>query len=174
MAVERVLLGRITKPHGVRGEVLVLSFCAEPEHIASYGPLTDNTGTRTFELVVRGSTAKGLIARIAGVDDRNAAEMLRGVELYLERTSLPAPEPDEVYLADLVGMAVVNTDGAELGTVVAVANFGGGDLIEVLSPGKQHRTEFLPLARPFLVEIDESARIVRLEIASADDAETPD
>ncbi|MEL6298208.1 MAG: ribosome maturation factor RimM [Pseudomonadota bacterium] len=149
----RVLLGVISTVHGVRGEVIVRSYCEVPEDIASYGPLTSSDGRRTFPLTIRGATKKGLIARISGIGDRNAADALRGTELYVARDLLPEPDDDEVYHADLVGLTVNDQDGKQLGQVVAIQNFGAGDLIEYRRTDGRD-TEFVPLDGAFVTAID--------------------
>jgi 16S rRNA processing protein RimM len=127
----RVLMGVITGAHGVRGQVRVKSFTAEPDAIARYGPLEDERGGRRFALALTGTVKGVLIARIDGVADRNAAERLKGTRLYLARTALPPPGPDEYYHADLIGLAVMLKDGAALGRVCAVHEYGAGDSLEV-------------------------------------------
>jgi len=132
----RVLLGRIAGAHGVRGEVRIRSYTAVPASIASYGPLGDKPGTREFRIALRG-TMRGdeLIARIEGVEDRNAAEALRGTELYVERDRLPPIErANEDYEVDLVGLTAVDANGNTLGTVVRIANYGAGPVLEVRRP----------------------------------------
>jgi 16S rRNA processing protein RimM len=129
--VERVLVGAIAGAHGVRGAVRIRSVTDDPAAVAAYGPLFDETGTRTLVLKVVGPTKGGIIAEIDGVRDRTAAEALQGTRLYVPRTALPAPAADEFYQADLVGLAVETPDGAALGRVRAVQNFGAGDLLEV-------------------------------------------
>ena len=129
----RVLLGRIAGAHGVRGEVRIHSYTAEPASIVSYGPLADKPGTREFKLLLRG-TVRGdeLIARIEGVDDRNAAEALRGTELYVDRDRLPPIESaSEYYEVDLIGLEAVDPDGNALGIVARVADYGAGPVLEV-------------------------------------------
>jgi 16S rRNA processing protein RimM len=129
----RVLLGRIAGAHGVRGEVRIRSFTAEPASIVSYGPLADEPGTREFKLLLRG-TVRGdeLIARIEGVDDRNAAEALRGTELYVDRDRLPPIEnASEYYEVDLIGLEAVDPHGNALGTVARVVDYGAGPVLEV-------------------------------------------
>jgi 16S rRNA processing protein RimM len=129
----RVLLGRIAGAHGVRGEVRIRSFTAVPASIATYGPLADKPGTREFRLLLRG-TVRGdeLIARIEGVDDRNAAEALRGTELYVDRDRLPPIEnASEFYEVDLVGLEAFDPDGNALGIVARVTNYGAGPVLEV-------------------------------------------
>lgn len=128
---ERILLGQIARVHGVRGEMVVRSFTADPADVAAYGPLSDKSGTRHFDLTLVRSGPKGVVVRIAGVQDRDAAEALRGTELYVAREALPAPEADAFYHADLAGLSAVDGDGAALGTVTGVHNYGAGDFLEV-------------------------------------------
>jgi len=139
----RVCLGQIGAAHGVRGEVRVYSFTADPSAIASYGPLESEDG-RVLEIEAMRPAKDHFVAKISGVADRNAAELLKNVKLYVPRERLPEPdEPDEFYHADLIGLAVVDRDGQTLGTVVAVHNFGAGDLIE-MNPQAGGKTELLP------------------------------
>jgi 16S rRNA processing protein RimM len=127
-----VLLGRFGAPHGVRGEIRLQSFTAEPRAIASYGPLTDKAGVQKFALVSIRPQGKGLlVARVEGVNDRSAAEALTGVELYIPREKLPPPDEDEFYLADLIGLSAQTRDGVEIGRVIALRNFGAGDILEI-------------------------------------------
>ncbi|MEK4032950.1 ribosome maturation factor RimM [Methylocystis sp. IM3] len=132
-----VLLGRFGAPHGVRGEIRLQSFTGDPLAIADYGPMRDKSGARTFTLLsVRPQGKDMLVARVEGVADRTAAERLTGVELYIARDRLPAPEDDdEFYLADLIGLRAETRAGEEIGVVVALRNFGAGDIIEVAPKG---------------------------------------
>ena len=155
-----ILLGRITGAHGIRGEVTVHSFAAEPADIGTYGPLSDKGSTRTFKLRVLHLTPKGaVVARIAGVADRNAAEALKGVELYVAREKLPQPDDGEFYYADLVGLAAVSPDGESIGEIVAVQNYGAGDLLEIGVSGKKE-TELVPFNDTFVPTVDITARKV--------------
>ncbi len=132
---EFVLLGRFGAPHGVRGEVRLQSFTVDPLAITAYGPLFDESGNRGFVLTQVKSRGKGLlIARVEGVNDRRDAEKLTRIELFAPRANMPEPEQDEYYLADLEGLRAESTEGALLGQVVAVRNFGAGDILEVLPP----------------------------------------
>src|SRR5262245_66088067 len=130
-AAGRILLGRIAGAHGLKGEVLIHSFAKVPESIAAYGPLADAEGGRTFTITRAKATAKGVVARLAGVGDRTAAEALTGLELYVDRARLPPPAEDEFYHADLVGIEVVDPEGRMLGRISAVHNFGAGQLLEI-------------------------------------------
>jgi len=130
-----VCVGVIAGAHGIKGEVKVKSFTEESEGFAAYGPLWDETGARRFDMTVRARAKDGLIAAIRGVTDRDAAEALRGVRLFVPRAALPEPGEDEFYYADLIGLSAELEDGSPLGEVVAVHNFGAGDVIEIKGAG---------------------------------------
>ena len=142
----------IVAAHGVQGEVKVKCFTAAAEGIAAYGELTDETGSRRFRLKVVAQTRGGVVAKLAGVADRNAAEALKGVRLHVARSALPEPEADEFYHADLIGLRVERVDGTLLGKVVALHDFGAGDLLEVAPEGKA--TLMLPFTRTVVPVVD--------------------
>ena len=148
-----MLLGVIAAPHGVKGLVRIKSFTAEPADLAAYGPLFDEPSTQSFEVAVVG-TAKGvLICRITGVGDRNAAEDLRGVRLFVDRSKLPPlADPDEFYHADLIGLAVTDGQLRILGMVKTVLDFGAGDLLEI-QPEGSGKSVLLPFSRETVPEI---------------------
>ena len=162
----RILLGRIAGAHGIRGEVLVHTFTEVPENIGAYGALTDAGGVRQLNLKVVRVTPKGVIARVAGVADRNAAEVLKGVELYVERARLPPAADGEFYYADLIGLTAVGADGKTIGSIAAVQNFGAGDLLEVRLSGSS-KTELVPFRDAFVPEVDLAARRVVVVLPSA-------
>ena len=127
----RVCVGAIVGAHGVRGQVRVKSFTADPADVAAYGPVESEDGTRRFKLRVMGE-AKGLIiARLEGVDDRDAAEALRGTQLFVPRGRLPETEEDEFLYSDLVGLRAEAVDGSVLGTVRGIADFGAGEVLDI-------------------------------------------
>jgi 16S rRNA processing protein RimM len=134
-ASKRVCLGVVTAPHGVRGAVRVKSFTEALEDVARYGPLTDEAGLRRFELRVIRAGKGVVIARLLGVEDRNQAEALRGLRLYLPRSALPQTEAEEYYHADLIGLEAVLGDGTPVGRVRAIHDFGAGDTLEVARAG---------------------------------------
>ena len=152
-----ILVGRFGAPHGVRGEVRLQSFTADPRAIAGYGSLRDKTGRRFTLAAVRLVRDNMLVARVAGIADRDGAAALTNLELYVERAALPPPGEDEFYVADLVGMAVADDQGRALGTVIGVPNYGGGDLLE-LRPASGGETLLLPFTRAVVPTIDFSAR----------------
>ena len=149
-----VLMGRFGAPHGVRGDIRLQSFTADPQAIASYAPLFDKSGARCFVLAnVRPQGKDMLVARVEGVGDRAGAQALTGVELFLPREKLPAPEEDEFYLADLEGLRAETADGAVLGRVVALRNFGAGDILEV-APAEGGETLLFPFTKAVVPVVD--------------------
>jgi 16S rRNA processing protein RimM len=134
-AAKRVCIGVVTGPQGVNGAVRIKSFTARPEDVAAYGPLADETGRREFALRVIGAAKGVMIARLTGINDRNHAEELRGLRLYLPRAALPQPEAEEYYHADLIGLVADLPDGRTLGRVRAVHDFGAGDTLEIERAG---------------------------------------
>jgi 16S rRNA processing protein RimM len=158
-AVKQVCVGVVTGPHGVGGAVRVKSFTQHPEDVAAYGPLADETGRRHLELRLLGVTKGVLIARLTGVEDRNRAEQLRGLRLYLPRSALPPPEAEEYYHADLIGLAAALGDGTPLGRVRAVHDFGAGDTLEIERPGAP--PAMVPFTRAIVPIVDvEAGRLV--------------
>jgi 16S rRNA processing protein RimM len=134
MSEKRVCVGIVTGAHGVRGAVRLKSFTAEPADVAHYGSLQDESGERQFELRIIGRAKGVLIATVAGVGDRDEAEALRGLRLYLPRAALPPPAEDEYYHADLIGLSALLGDGSVIGQVRAVHDFGAGDMLEISRP----------------------------------------
>lgn len=150
-----MFLGEFGRAHGLAGEVRLKSFTGEPKAIASYGPLTGEDG-RTY-VITQARQAAGdqpdlLVVRVEGVGDRDAAEALNRLRLYVPREKLGEPEEDEFFLTDLVGLAVEGPDGP-VGRVVAVPDYGGGDLLEIAVPGRR-QTVLLPFTRAFVPRID--------------------
>jgi 16S rRNA processing protein RimM len=170
----RITVALIGAAHGIKGEVRVKPLTDDPAAIRGYGPLTSADG-RVFEIEAMrpaaGSSPDMLVVRFKGIATRDAAEALTGLELSIQRDKLPATEPDEFYHADLVGLDVVSLDGKTLGTVVALHNFGAGDLIEIAPP--TGATLLIPFTEAAVPEIDIAAsRIVVIPPADlADDAE---
>jgi len=139
----QVCVGVVTGAHGVTGAVRIKSFTARPEDVAAYGPLADESGARRLELRLLGAAKGVLIGRLSGIDDRNRAEALRGLRLYLPRAALPPPGDEEYYHADLIGLEAVLTNGTVLGRVRAIHDFGAGDSLEIERRGAP------PIMAPF-------------------------
>ncbi len=149
-----VLLGVFGAAQGVRGEVRVKSYTDDPKAIGAYGALTDRAGARVFVFeTLRPLKDDMLVARVKGIATRDAAQALTGVEIFARRDQLPPPDADEFYYDDLVGLAAVTREGAALGRVVALSNFGAGDILEV-APENGGETLLLPFSKTVAVEID--------------------
>ena len=151
-----ICLGRIVGAHGVKGDVRIESFCADPASLASYGPLVTGIGCRELVLGIRKSVGSRLVATITGVDTREQAESLKDALLYVERNRFPLPETEEHYVADLIGLKAVDTSMNDLGTVVAVQNYGAGDILEVEKPSSTE-TILLPFTKDTVLSIDHGA-----------------
>jgi 16S rRNA processing protein RimM len=144
----RLCVGAISGAFGVRGEVRLKSFCAEPEAIASYGPLYTEDGSRSFTVSLTRPVAGGFGARLSGVSTKEDADALRGVSLFVSRDKLPSLPDDEFYHADLIGLDVLDPGGALIGKVGSVQNHGAGDLLEITVEGRKE-----PLLVPFTVAV---------------------
>jgi 16S rRNA processing protein RimM len=156
---KQVLVGIVTGPHGVGGAVRIKSFTARPEDIAGYGPLADAAGRR-FGLRLVGTGKGVLIGRLEGVENRDAAEALRGLRLYLRRSALPPAAAEEFYHADLIGLAAVLGDGTVLGQVRAVHDFGAGDTLEIARSGAP--PAMVPFTRAVvpLIDLDQGRLVI--------------
>ena len=133
--VERICVARIGAAHGIKGEVKLWSFTADPSAVADYGPLESLDGTLRFEIEALRPAKDHLVVRLSGVRDRDAAGRLTNVDLYVPRDRLPAPADEEFYHADLIGLRAEDRDGTALATIVGIHDFGAGDLLELRPPG---------------------------------------
>lgn len=146
-----IFVAQVGAAHGVRGEVKVTTFTADPMALADYKTLLRQDGSPALAIASARPAKGGIVARLKGVADRNAAEALRGLKLYIPRDSLPEPEEDEFYLADLIGLFVETAEGEALGTVKAVQDFGAGDLLEIQP--RAGATWWLPFTREAVPEV---------------------
>ncbi|MCE8538774.1 16S rRNA processing protein RimM [Ruegeria pomeroyi] len=126
-----ICVGSVAGSFGVRGEVRLKSFCAVPEDIELYSPLTDETGTRRFPIVLTRAIKNGFAAHLGGVETKEEADALKGLRLYTQRNRLPSLPDDEFYHTDLIGLEVFDTGGTLLGKVISVQNHGASDLLEI-------------------------------------------
>jgi 16S rRNA processing protein RimM len=149
-----IAVGIFGAPHGVRGELRVKSYTQDPGTIGAHGSLTDKMGRAIFTLTAtRVTRDRMLVVRLAGVDSREDAEKLTGVELFVTREQLPPLPDDEFYHDDLVGLEALTEGGERLGRVVALHNFGAGDILEV-APASGGETLLLPFSKATAVEVD--------------------
>jgi 16S rRNA processing protein RimM len=168
-----ILMATIGAAQGLRGEVRVRSFTADPLALGDYGHLHTMDG-RTFEILDMREAKTVLIVRFRGINDRNAAEALNGVELYIDRDNLPDEEleDDEFYYADLEGLEAVDAQGKSYGMVSGVYDFGAGDLLELKGPGR--RPTLIPFSEAAVLEIDLEAGRILVDPMAAGLIETPD
>ena len=155
-----VCVAQVGAPHGVRGAFRLRCFTEAPENVAAYGPLYDERGQPLFEVHIVGAAKGGVIAAVAGIKDRDAAEALRGQRLYVPRDRLPPTEDDEYYHEDLVGLEARDPSGNPIGKVVAVANYGAGDILEIGT--EDGRSELVPFTRSAVPVVDLAARTVQV------------
>src|SRR3954471_13276547 len=127
----QICVARIGDAHGVRGAVKLWPFTEDPLAVMDYGPLMTKDGARQFEVANARPAKDHLVATFKGVATREDAERLNGIELYIARDKLPATDEDEYYHTDLIGLDAVTTDGDALGRVLALHNFGAGNIIEI-------------------------------------------
>ncbi len=172
---KRLLMGRIGAAHGIKGEVRITSFTAEPLALKQYGPLATDRPGLTIEIESARATTNVLVARIKGVTDRTAAEKLNGVELYVDRDKLPATDEDDFYQADLIGLEARLADGTTLGTVTAVPNYGASDLLEVRDR-RTGDTYLYPFTRAVVpeVKLDEGYVVIEVPLEAEPGEEEPD
>ena len=150
---ERICVARIGAAHGVKGEVKLWSFTADPAAVADYGPLESEDGAQRFEIEALRPAKDHLVARLSGVRDRDAAQRLTNMRLFVARERLPPPPPDEFYHADLIGLRAEGRDGAELATIVGIHDFGAGDLLE-LRPLGASSTVLMPFTAATVPVVD--------------------
>ncbi len=174
--VQRVCVGAITGAHGVAGQVRIKCFTGQPEDVAAFGPVETEDGLRRFGIKVVRSLKDGVAAMLSGIVDRNAAEALKGVRLYVPRAALPAlpVEDEEYYLADLIGLAVRWLDGPRAeGRIIAVHNFGAGDLLEIemADAAEKRETLLTPFERDVVTEVNVAEGYVSVRLPQELDEE---
>ncbi len=168
-----VLIATVGAAQGLRGEVRVKTFTADPTALGDYGNLHSLDG-RTFEILDIREAKNIAIVRFRGINDRNAAEALNGLDLYVERDNLPDDEleDDEFFYADLEGLEALDADGKSYGTVSAVFDFGAGDLLELKGPGR--RPVLIPFSEKAVLEIDLEGGTLLIDPAAAGLIDEPD
>ena len=166
-----ICVARIGAAHGVRGEVKLWPFTEDPMAVIDYGPLSTKDGARQFE-VVRARVAKDhLVAVLKGITTREDAERVNGIELYIQRDKLPPTEAGEYYHADLIGLRAIDEAGAAIGKVLAVHNFGAGDIIEIAPP--QGPTLLLPFTDAVVPTVDLAEGHVVIVLPQEIDGDSP-
>lgn len=167
----QICVARIGAAHGVRGEVRLWPFTEDPMAVIDYGPLSTKDGTRQFE-VARARIAKDhLVAALKGVTTREDAERINGLELFIDRDRLPETEEGEYYHADLIGLRAIDAAGIAIGKVLAIHNFGAGDIIEIAPP--QGPTLLLPFTDAVVPTVNLAEGHVVIELPNEIDGDTP-
>lgn len=151
----KICVGMVVGAHGTKGAVRIKPFTAEPKGIAAYGPVSDEDGTRRFTVTVLGHARSVVTARLSGIAERSAAEALKGLRLYIQRSALPTAEAEEFYHADLVGLTAERADGTRVGQVAAVRDHGGGTYLEIV--GSNRRPLIVPFTRRAVPVVDLAA-----------------
>lgn len=155
-----VCVGAIAGAFGVRGDVRLKSFCADPAAIADYAPLCDESGAREFSVKIIGQAKGVFTAKLGTVTTREMAEAMKGFRLYAPRDRLPALPDDEFYHSDLIGLAAFDTGGVELGRVHNVDDFGGGDFLEITLT-ETGKPLLVPFTRDAVPTVDlEAGRVI--------------
>ena len=149
---DKICVARIGAAHGVRGAVKLWTFTDDPFAVRDYGPLSTRDGPRHFEVTSARAAKDHLVATFKGVTTREEAERLNGIELFVSREKLPATEDDEYYHADLIGLDAVTTADEPIGRVIAIHNFGAGDIIEIAPPSGM--TILLPFSNAVVPTVD--------------------
>ena len=168
----QICVARIGAAHGVRGAVKLWTFTEDPFAVTRYGPLSSKDGARSFEVAHAREAKDHLVATFKGVTTRNEAERLNGVELYVARDKLPATDDDEYYHADLIGLAAITTGGEPLGQVIAIHNFGAGDIIEIAPASGT--TMLLPFSNAVVPTVDLAGGRVLIELPQDVEGDEPD
>ncbi|MBQ4825437.1 16S rRNA processing protein RimM [Leisingera sp. HS039] len=150
-----ICVGAVAGAFGVRGEVRLKSFCAIPEEISDYSPLTSEDGSRSFTVTLTRTVKNGFAARLSGVETKEQADAVRGLRLFTRRDQLPKLPDDEFYHTDLIGLEVYDTGGTLLGTVKSVQNHGAADLLEIHGPGLK-ATVLLPFTLEAVPTVDQT------------------
>jgi 16S rRNA processing protein RimM len=167
-----ICIARIGAAHGVRGAVKLWTFTEDPSAVKGYGPLRTKDGARSFEIATAREAKGHLVATLKGVATREDAERLNGIELYIAREKLPATDENEYYHADLIGLAAVNAADEPLGRVLAIHNFGAGDIIEIAPPSGS--TMLLPFTNAVVPTVDLAGGRVVIELPDEIAGDEPD
>jgi 16S rRNA processing protein RimM len=157
-----ICIARIGAAHGVRGAVKLWTFTEDPFAVKAYGPLLTKDGARSFEVATAREAKGHLVATLKGIATREEAERLNGIELYIAREKLPATDENEYYHADLIGLNAVNAADEPIGRVLAIHNFGAGDIMEIAPP--QGATLLLPFTNAVVPTVDVANGRVVIEL----------
>ena len=170
---QNILMGVVTRAHGIRGDVVVKWFGGDVEAVSSYEMFQDEQGTQEYR-VSRARPLKGdtFVAHFAGVDSRTDAEAMRGTSLFVDRDLFPQIQGGEFYLVDLIGLKVIDADGQHVGNVLAVHDFGAGDIVEI-APADGTASVMVPFTHDFVPEVEIGQHIVAVLPEETEDERAP-
>ena len=166
-----ICVARIGAAHGVRGAVKLWTFTEDPLAVTHYGPLSTRDGAQQFEVTHARETKGFLVATLKGVTTRYEAERLNGTELYIARDRLPETEAGEYYHADLIGLAAMTTAGEPLGHIIAIHNFGAGDILEIAPTSGA--TMLLPFSNAVVPTVDIAGGRVVIDLPEEIEEDSP-
>ena len=149
----RICIGVITGARGIKGDLRIKPLTQTPRNVAAYGPVETEDGTRQLVFNKVEISGKGIVVKAEGITTRTEAEALKGIRLYIPKAALPQIDEDEYYQADLIGLKVTRKDGTEIGDVVALQNFGAGELLEIRLRGRK-TTVLLPFTAECVPQVD--------------------
>jgi 16S rRNA processing protein RimM len=155
-----ICVGVVAGVHGLKGAVKIKSFMENQEDILSFGPLFNRAFRDSYKITLVSKNKKGIVARLSGIEDRNAAEGIKGLELYVPRAVLPELNKDEFYYHDLIGLEVDDLEGNRIGKVIMVDNFGAGDIIEVSLDDVGTRMFTMSLKEMPIIDFDKGRIVV--------------
>lgn len=161
MSDELILLGKIGAPHGIKGDVRLMVY-GDPESLETYGQILTSDG-KSLKINRIRIQAKGVVAKFRGINSRNEAEAIKGLDLFVKREALLEPKKDEYYISDLIGCMVTDKTNREIGKIIAVPNFGAGDILEILpNEKKANQSFFVTFTKQNVPHIDLESRQVTI------------
>ncbi len=163
MEEKQICIAEIMTAHGVRGLVKLRCHLENAQDLAGYNPLRDEAG-KEYEVTLKNALKNDWVAEIKGITDRNVAEKMRGLKLFIDRNEMPEVDDGEFYYEDLIGCKAISAQGLVMGSVISVDNFGAGDLLEI-RPVMSGSSYYLPMAEPYVQAIDTVARTIIIEPA---------
>ncbi|HWU51103.1 MAG TPA: ribosome maturation factor RimM [Asticcacaulis sp.] len=158
-----ILVAQLGAPHGVQGEIKLLSFTDDPLSVLDYNPLLDDKGLPALNITAAREHKGALLIRAEEIPDRTAADKVKGLKLFIDRADLPAPDEDEYYITDLIGMAVVDGDGKPVGKVANVDNFGAGDLLDIRP--LEGANFYIAFTNDHVAEVNLSDRLIVVDLS---------
>ncbi len=164
-APKRILIGEIATAHGIKGLVKLRSFVEDTDLFKNVAVYTGETSQKTISLTLKNQLKGDWLAEVKDIADRNAAELLRGTKLYIDRDSMPDADDGEYYIEDLKGLRVIDVAGKEIGTVLSVENFGASDLLDIKPQSGD--AFYVPFTDDIVKDVDMDSGVITIELPEA-------